>query len=47
MDNVIPFTKKANTEPIIYSDYFGSEMIPLQTLLEIIDQQTKKDDNHG
>ena len=38
MDNVIPFPRRANTEPIIDADYFGTELIPLQHIFEILDQ---------
>jgi hypothetical protein len=43
MDNVIPFPKKANTapevtEPIIDSDYFGTETIPLLELFAALDK---------
>ena len=44
MDNVIPFRKKenANNEPIISSDYFGSEHFPLLELLEQIEKLKEK-----
>jgi len=42
MDNVIPFPKRANTEPIVDADYFGSELLPLNYWLQVLDQ-VKKD----
>jgi len=44
MDNIIPFRKKekANTEPIISSDYFGSEHFSLLELLEQIEKLKEK-----
>jgi hypothetical protein len=49
MSNVIPFPRKANTEPIIDSDYFGSELIPLDLLFEALEReklkQNEKDSN--
>ncbi len=49
MSNVIPFPRKANTEPVIDSDYFGSELIPLDLLFEALERekllQKEKDSN--
>jgi len=39
MSNVIPFPRKANTEPNIDSDYFGSELIPLELLFEALERE--------
>ena len=47
MDNVIPFRKKndANNEPIIASDYFGTERFPLLELLEQIEKNKNKNES--
>jgi hypothetical protein len=45
MSNIIPFKKlEANTEPIIYSDYW-EEKISLFEILEAHKQATKEKDN--
>lgn len=39
-NNVIPFKRKseANTEPYIWSDYFGSDSIPIMDILEALER---------
>lgn len=45
MSNIIPFRKpEANTEPIIYSDYWG-DTFPLLELLEALDKA--KEEKNG
>jgi len=44
VNNILPFRKKenANSEPIISSDYFGSEHFPLLELLQQIEKLKEK-----
>jgi hypothetical protein len=45
MSNIIPFRKpEANTEPIIYSDYW-EEKVSLLEILEAYTQATKEKDD--
>ena len=46
MTNIIPFNRKnkANTEPVIWSDYWG-ENIPVNSLLEILEQVKENNKN--
>ena len=43
MAEIIPFPNKANTEPMIWSDYW-QETIPIQDILSIL-EKVKKEQN--
>lgn len=38
MTNIIPFPPKANTEPVIDADYWGSEKICFTDLFKILEE---------
>ena len=38
MTNIIPFPSKANTEPVIDADYWGSEKICFTDLFKILEE---------
>ena len=40
--NVLPFVRLTNNEPIISSDYWGSETFRLSDMLIILDQNNNK-----
>lgn len=42
MTNIIPFPPKANTEPVIDADYWGSEKICLTDLLKALEETNAK-----
>jgi len=47
MTNIIPFPPKANTEPVIHSDYWGEEKINLMDLFKILDEVKKQNKDNG
>ena len=44
MAEIIPFPSKANTEPMVWSDYW-EETIPIQDILSILEKVKKEQDD--
>jgi hypothetical protein len=44
MAEIIPFPSKANTEPMIWSDYW-QETIPVEDILSILERVKKEQDD--
>lgn len=46
-NNVIQFKREKPEEPVIDSDYFGSEKIPVSDLLSLLDLLKQSKDKNG